>query len=135
MPVLDKLGSVGAVVAAAACPVCFPKLALIGALFGLGGLAAYEAHVFIAAQVLVALAMLGHILSFRQHRRQWLLAVSILGGAAFFIGLYLLGSEWLAYAGLAALVLTSLTDLWERLRARARKTARAKGTEIQVASD
>jgi hypothetical protein len=29
---LEKLGGVGADIAAAACPVCFPKLALIGAL-------------------------------------------------------------------------------------------------------
>ena len=53
---LEKFGSIGAIVAAAACPVCFPKLALLGAILGLGGLGAYEWQLFIVAQVLVALA-------------------------------------------------------------------------------
>src|SRR5216117_287385 len=41
---LEKIGSLGAVIAAAACPICFPKLALLGALFGLGALGAYESQ-------------------------------------------------------------------------------------------
>ena len=118
-PFLDKLGSFGAVAAAAACPACFPKLALVGALLGLGGFGAYEARLFIAAQALVLIAVLGHALSFIQHRKRWLLASSVGGGAAFFLGLYALGSEWVAYAGLAALVVASGADLWSRLRPRA----------------
>jgi hypothetical protein len=51
---LEKIGSFGGIIAAAACPVCFPKLALIGALFGLGALGAYESQLFVAAQVLIA---------------------------------------------------------------------------------
>lgn len=123
MPALDKLGSFGAVVAAAACPVCFPKLALIGTLLGLGGLAAYETQFFIVAQALVLIAVLGQALSFAQHRRQSLLALSLLGGTFVFVGLYLLRSEWLTYAGLAALVLASSADLWKRFRTRAPKAA------------
>lgn len=114
-PPVEQLGSVGAVIAAAACPVCFPKLALVGALLGLGGLGAYEAQLFIAAQALVILAVAGHVLSFRQHRKHWLLAIAILGGAAVFFGLYLFPSEWLAYLGLAALVVASAADLRVRL--------------------
>ncbi len=63
---LEKIGSLGAVIAAAACPVCFPKLALIGALFGLGALGAYESQLFIAAQILVVVAVLGHALAYLQ---------------------------------------------------------------------
>jgi hypothetical protein len=51
---LERIGSFGRIIAAAACPVCFPKLALIGALFGLGALGAYESQLFVAAQVLIA---------------------------------------------------------------------------------
>ena len=112
---LDKLGSVGAAIAAAACPVCFPKLALLGAVFGLAGLGVYEAQLFIAAQALVALAVLGHALSFRRNRKKWLLALALLGGAAFFSGLYVLPSEPLSYAGLLALLLASGADIWTRL--------------------
>lgn len=108
---MDKLGSFGSVIAAAACPVCFPKLALVGALFGLGGLAAYEAQLVLAAQALVAVAVLGHVVSFRRHRRQWRLATAIAGGGTFFLGLYVLPSEWLAYAGLGGLIAGSIPSL------------------------
>ena len=115
---LDKFGSAGAIIAAAACPVCFPKLAVLGALVGLGGLGAYEAQFFIAAQALVGLALIGHFLSFRQHRRWGRLAFAVLSGAAVFSGLYLFKSEWVSYAGLAGLISASLAELSVRLRPR-----------------
>lgn len=108
---LDKLGSFGALAAAAACPVCFPKLALLGAFLGLGGLAAYEAQLFIAAQALVVIAVAGHALAYRRAPRPWRLAFALLGTAAFFAGLYLAASELLAYLGLAGLIGASISDL------------------------
>ena len=113
---LEKIGSLGAVIAAAACPICFPKLALLGALFGLGALGAYESQLFIAAQVLIAVAVLGHALAYLQHRKGWLLGLAISSGAAVFGGLYLLRSEALIYAGFAGLIVTSATDYWARFR-------------------
>jgi hypothetical protein len=118
-PGLEKIASIGAVIAAAACPVCFPKLALIGAVFGLGALSAFEYQFLIAAQALVALAVAGHALSYLRHRKRWLLGSAVLAGAAVFAGLYLAGSELLVYAGLAGLVAASVADLWRRLRPRA----------------
>jgi hypothetical protein len=115
---LEKLGSVGAVIAAAACPICFPKLALIGAVFGLGALSAYEYQFLIAAQILVVLAVAGHVLSYRRHGNAWLLGSALAGAAAAFTGLYLAGSELLVYAGFAVLVAASTADLWKRLRRR-----------------
>jgi mercuric ion transport protein len=109
---LDKLGSFGAVIAAAACPICFPKLALLGAFFGLGGLAAYESQLIVAAQALVVLATAGHVIAYRS---KWLLALALAGAITFFAGLYAAGSEFLAYCGLAALVAASAIDLWLRL--------------------
>jgi mercuric ion transport protein len=115
---LEKIGSIGAVIAAAACPICFPKLALLGAVFGLGALGAYESQLLIAAQALIALAIVGHVVAYRQHRKRWLLGVAILGAAAVFGGLYLKDSEPLIYAGLAVLVAASATDFWSRMRGR-----------------
>lgn len=112
---LEKTGSIGAMIAAAACPICFPKLALLGALFGLGAFSAYEYQFLIAAQVLVVLAAGGHVLSYRRHRNAWVLAAALAGAGAIFAGLYAVGSELLAYAGLAALVAASTADLWKRL--------------------
>ena len=118
---LDRLGSVAAVVAAAACPVCFPKLALIGAVFGLGAFSAYEYQLLVAAQALVALAVVGHLLSYRRHRNRWLLASALLGASGVFVGLYVAGSELVVYAGLAVLLAASTADLWKRLRPRRRR--------------
>jgi mercuric ion transport protein len=115
---LEKIGSIGAVIAAAACPICFPKLALLGAVFGLGALGAYESQLFIAAQALIVLAIVGHVVAYRQHHKRWLLAVAVLGAAAVFGGLYLKYSEPLIYAGLAVLVVASATDFWSRMRGR-----------------
>src|SRR5688572_21988026 len=108
---IEKLGSTGAAIAAAACPVCFPKLALLGALLGLGGLGAYESQFFMAAQALVAVAVAGHLLSFRAHRNRWILGAAIASAAAVVAGLYLLGSELLAYAGFAGLICASIPEL------------------------
>ena len=115
-PWLEKLGSTGAVIAAAACPVCFPKLALLGALFGLGALGAYESQLFIAAQALVVVALVGHVLSYLRHRNGWLLAGAIAGGAAVFAGLYWTGTEALIYAGFGGLIIASATGFWTRRR-------------------
>lgn len=115
---LDKLGSVGALIAAAACPICFPKLALLGSLIGLGAFSAYEAQLFIAAQMLVIVALAGHGLAYRQQRKVSVLGVALVSAAAVFAGLYAFGSEWLTYAGFAGLVAASGVDLWSRLRRR-----------------
>ena len=111
---LDKLGSVGAIVAAAACPLCFPKLALVGALFGLGAFGAYEYQFLVAAQVLVAVALAGQVLAYLRHRRIWLLVTAFVGGLAVFMGLYVAGSELLAYVGFTALLAAGTADLWLR---------------------
>jgi mercuric ion transport protein len=111
---LEKSGSIGALVAAAACPVCFPKLALIGALFGLGAFGAYESQFFIAAQALVVVALIGQALSYLRHRNGWLLGAALASGAAVFAGLYWVGSEALVYAGFAGLVIVSATEFWTR---------------------
>ena len=113
---LDKIGSIGAIIAAAACPICFPKLALIGALFGLGGLGAYEYQLLVAAQVLVAVTIASHALAYFRQRNPWLPASAVVGGIAVFAGLYLAGSELLVYLGFAALLAASTAEFWSRFR-------------------
>jgi hypothetical protein len=115
---LDKVASVGAVIAAAACPICFPKLALLGGLIGLGAFSAYEAQLFIASQLLVILALAGHALAYWKERKRWVFGGALVSGTAVFAGLYAFGSEWLTYIGFAGLVATSSVDLWGRLRRR-----------------
>ena len=112
---LEKSGGIGAIVAAAACPVCFPKLALLGALFGLSALGAYESQLFLITQALVVVAAIGHVLSFLRHRKAWLLGGALASATAVFAGLYWARSELLVYAGFAGLVAASVPDLWRRI--------------------
>lgn len=105
---LDRFGTAGAVAAAAACPICFPKIALIGAVFGLGVFAPYEGYVAIAVQILFVLAFIGQILAFRRHRNRWLLALSAVTTVLLFVGYYVVPSSILLQVSLAGLVVASI---------------------------
>jgi mercuric ion transport protein len=104
-PPLEKLGTSGAVLAALACPICFPKLALVGAALGLGVLAPYEGYVALAVQALFVVAFAGQWLAFRRHGNRWLLLLSAAATLLLFVGFYVFPSAVLlqiALAGLAA---------------------------------
>jgi len=105
---LGRFGSFGALLAAAACPVCFPKLALLGALFGFGALAQYEVIFFYALQVLVVATLVGHVIVFKRGGDKRLLALVSISTMLFFTSLYLLGSETLSYVALAGLIASSV---------------------------
>lgn len=107
-PFLEKLGSVGAVVATAACPVCFPKVALVGAVFGLGVFAPFEGFVAIGIQTFFLLAFFGQVLAFRRHRNRWLLALSIISTLLLFVGYYGFPSSILLQLSLAGLTVASI---------------------------
>jgi len=104
-PPLEKVGTSGAILAALACPICFPKLALIGAALGLGVFAPYEGYVALAVQALFVVAFAGQWLAFRRHRNRWLLVLSGVATLLLFVGFYVFPSAVLlqiALAGLAA---------------------------------
>jgi len=101
---LEKFGSFGAIITAAACPICFPKLALLGALFGMGALASYETVFFIGAQVLVIIALVGHSLSFKTHRDKRILTLAGVSTLTLFLSLYVFASEILNYLAFAGLI-------------------------------
>ena len=101
---LEKAGSFGAIVAAAACPICFPKLALIGALFGFGVLAKYEIVFFYMAQILIIIALVGHIISYKRLQNLTLLILAFLSAILFFGSLYVFTSEILSYFALTGMI-------------------------------
>ena len=105
---LENYGSFGAIVAAAACPICFPKLALIGAYLGLGAFAKYEVFFFYGAHILIVMALVGHVISYRKVPNRTLLALAVVSASLFFVSLYLVASETLAYIALAGLVTASI---------------------------
>jgi mercuric ion transport protein len=101
---LEKFGSFGAIVAAAACPICFPKLALIGALFGFGVLAKYEVVFFYMAQIMIIIALVGHIISYKRLQNLTLLIFAFISAILFFGSLYAFTSEILSYFALTGMI-------------------------------
>jgi len=112
----EKYGSIGAILAAMACPVCFPKLALVGAILGMGALKPYETLFFFASQVLVIAVVIGHGLSYRKHRNKKLLSLVTLSTLGFFISLYVYVSEILSYLAFGGLVLATFWLIAENRR-------------------
>jgi mercuric ion transport protein len=106
--VIEKIGTVGALLAAAACPACFPMLAVVGAALGLGIFQAFEGWVFIVFQILVVIAMLGSILSFLCHRRLLPLMIGLAALLLIFFSLYVRFNQFLLYLGLFGLAAASV---------------------------
>ena len=104
---LEKLGTGGALLAALACPVCFPKFALIGAALGLGVLAPFEGYTALAVQGLFVVAWLGHVIAFRRHRNRVLLAFATIVTLLLFVGSYVYPSAILLQSALLGLVVAS----------------------------
>jgi len=113
---LEKYGSFGAIVAAAACPICFPKLALLGAFFGLGVLEPFETIFFFGTQILVVLASTGHAISYKKHQNWKLLSLAILSMILLFISLYAFVSEILSYLALSGLIIATIWLILENRR-------------------
>jgi mercuric ion transport protein len=113
---LERVGSFGAIVAAAACPICFPKLALIGALFGFGVLAKYEVVFLYMAQILIILALVGHIISYKRLQNIALLILAFTSVILFFMSLYVFTSELLSYIALAGMIAAMAWMMFEERR-------------------
>ena len=112
---LDKAGSIGAVIAGAAEPCCFPFLSLIGSILGLSFLAPYESYILYAMQALVVIALMGSVLAYRRHRKVLPLILSVLSTAAV---LYALNTDMnvkILYTGLAGLIAVSI---WNSIEAK-----------------
>ena len=117
---VEKFGSVGAVIAAAACPMCFPKIALISAIFGLGSIAPSEMiYSAYAVQGMVLVAFVGQLLVIGKHRNWWLLALSALSTGALFYGYYVDFNDVIRETALVGVVAASIWLVVEmRLRAK-----------------
>lgn len=107
LTVLDKLGAVGAVLAAAAAPCCFPLLAALGAALGLGALQAWRGYMDYAIQAFVLLSVVGSVFAFRQHRQAWPLVIGLSSAVLVFFAFYASYHVALIYAGLAGLAVAA----------------------------
>lgn len=107
---MEKIGTIGAVLAATACPACFPMLAIASTALGFGIFRPFEGWVFTVFQLLVAVAMLGNILSFFRHRRAFPLIIGLAAPLLIFFALYLRFNQLLLYLGLFGLVAASVLN-------------------------
>ena len=112
---VEKFGTFGAVIAALACPICFPKLVLVGTALGFGIFAPYERYIALGIQALFVLALWGQWLAYRSHRNKWLLSLAISNTALMFIAYYVIPSSILLQISLLGLVVASV---WHAVEAR-----------------
>ena len=68
LALLDRVGSIGALVAAIAAPCCFPLFAALSAAVGLGTLGCYETTVLYAFQAFAVISLVGLALAIRRYR-------------------------------------------------------------------
>ena len=114
--------------AALACPVCFPKLALIGAALGFGVLAPFEGVTAFAVQGLFVVAWVGQVIAFRRHRNRWLLAFSTVATLLLFGGFYVIPSTIMLQSALAGL---GIASVWLIIAMRRTGSSRqASGTAV-----
>ena len=113
--VLDRVGSIGAVIAGAAVPCCFPFLSLIGSMFGLSFLAPYETYVLYAMQVLVVAALVGSFIAYREHQKIAPLLLAVLSSGAVLYSLNTNMELKLLYGGLTGLLVVAI---WNTIEAR-----------------
>jgi mercuric ion transport protein len=111
-----KFGSLGAVITAIFCPICFPKLALLGSFLGLGALVKYEIVFFYATQIFVLLMLVANIISYKRYKNKALLLLVVVSVLLFFISLYVFVSEILSYVTLVGLVVASTWLVFESKR-------------------
>ena len=114
--IIEKVGSIGAIMGALACPICFPKLALVGLAVGLGVLAPYEGYMAKGVQVLFVVALIGQIAAYRQHQNRWLLSLSALVTVLLFSGYYIVPSSLLLQLSLLGLAISSIWLVVEQRR-------------------
>lgn len=111
---LDRVGSIGAVLAAIAAPCCFPVFAAVGTAAGLGVLGAYEGVILSIFQAFAILTLAGLLLSARQYGN---IGPSVVGGiscAALAYHFYLSFSFTALYGGLFGLIGATLWNYLSR---------------------
>ena len=123
---VEKFGTIGAIIAAAACPICFPKIALIGAAVGLGAFAPFEGYIAVGVQALFILALIGQVLAYPRHRNVWLVSLSVVTTVLLFLAYYVFSSSTLLQVSLLGLAIASVWLIVEIKRC-AKCAAESKG--------
>ena len=106
---IDRVGSLGTLIAAMACPVCWPVLATLGSSLGLGIFAPWEGIISnFVFPPFVVIAVLGTFLSFRSHKKRLPFVLGIVSGSLILFGFYVIWQPTLVYIGIFGLLISSV---------------------------
>ena len=108
---IDKIGTVGSLIAAAGCPACFPMLAVVGSAVGLGALHPLEGKVFLVFQLLVGVSLIGSFISYFNHHKILPLLLGIISPGLIFFALYIHFNSVIIYSGLSGLAVASVMNM------------------------
>tara|TARA_R110001583_G_scaffold1152_21_gene9631 strand:+ start:2624 stop:3043 length:420 start_codon:yes stop_codon:yes gene_type:complete len=112
----DKTGSLGAVVSAMGCAMCFPAIANIGAALGMGFLSQWE-DVFVSTlfPLFASLALIMNLLGWFSHRQWHRSLLGSIGPILVLLSLYPWfqygWSSYATYTGLGLMVAVSIWDM------------------------
>lgn len=112
---VEKVGSVGALVAAIGCAACFPALASLGASIGLGFLSVYEG-VFInkLLPLFAIIVLLSNVITWVSYRNFVRMMFGILGPLMVLATLYLFWTDnWSTYMFYSGIVLMIAVSVWD----------------------
>lgn len=111
----DKASSLGALISAMGCAMCFPAIASLGAVVGLGFLNQWEGlfmNILLPLFAWIALAING--LGWFSHKQWRRSALGMLGPALLLLSLYpLFQFWWSTYVTYFALVLMVIVSIWD----------------------
>lgn len=112
----DKTGSVGALVSAMGCAMCFPAIASLGAAVGLGFLSQWEwLFVNTLLPLFAWLVLVIHALGWISHRQWHRSLLGMLGPTVLLLSLYPWfqygWSSYATYTGIGLMVAESIWDL------------------------
>lgn len=112
---LDKLGAFGAILSAIAAPCCFPLFAAAAGWLGLGSIPVLRSNSSLLIQVMTALALLGQVAAYHQHRRSGPLLVSVVSTGLIAGAYHVRYHVTLVYVALAGL---GIAAVWNYLKSR-----------------
>ena len=110
----EKVGSLGTIVSAMGCPMCFPFLASLGASLGLGVFSAFEG-LFInkLIPIFAIIVLVSNIFAWVSHRQHVRLIWGLLGPVMVLATLYLFWTDfWSTYMFYAGLLLMVIVSIW-----------------------
>jgi hypothetical protein len=108
---IEKLGAIGAFLAAAALPCCFPLFAIIGTSLGLSILNPWLKYMDWVIQLFSATAFIGSIFSYRSHKNIWPSIISVVSVTLIFYYFYGESFLYLVYLGLLGLAIAAIFNI------------------------